>query len=165
MVAERGDTYYLDVPTVGHHMAVVVRTRGTDRIIIYGQTETHAGAHIVDTSSPVASEFPVHLRYATHFHKNNLAVIPEGRFPSTRLGHIYDQHLASFVKAANAGLILLGQVECAMQLAGHQCQCQGSCGRHSPPCPTKVSPAVGYSLAGWKMTPKNKVFCRGCWDL
>lgn len=161
-----GDVYYVDVPErTGMHMAVIVAERDANVVIIFGQTEAHHGAHVVKPSDPVAREFSPRLKYETHFHKNNLAVMPAKNLPSARLGHIDDHLLPGFRKAAQSGLVLLGQIREGLRAAEHMCQCNGGCKRHAPPCPSKFDPAVGHSVLDWRITPRKTVVCRACFTL
>jgi hypothetical protein len=162
----RGDVHYVDVPTnIGWHMVVVLRESAQAVIIIFGQTEPRHGSHVVSPADSVAKEFAPHLVHATHFHKNNLAVIPAALMPAARLGHIDDDDLPAFLKAARAGFVLLDQISTALRAAGYRCQCQGGCNRHPVPCPSMLIPAMGHSVMDWHMTPSSKVVCRSCWEM
>src|ERR1700722_16367770 len=161
----RGDVYLIDVPeNIGPHFSVVLRERNGTVVVIFGQTQGYPGAHKGEPADAVAREFGASLVRATHFHKNNLAVVPAASLRPPRLGHIDDDDLPSFEKAARPGFAELGRIVDALQMAGHRCQCQGGCKKHQPPCPRVVNPATGHSLMDWRLTPSKRVVCRSCWD-
>ena len=163
----RGDVYYLSVPVdIGPHMAVIVRERDPFVITIFGQSERRHGAHMVAPNDGVAREFRPHIVRATYFHRNNIALVPMRALPNARIGHIEDDDLPPFLKAAREGLALLGQIGEALIAAGHRCQCGGGCKRHiDAPCPKVADPAIGHSVMDWRITTRQTIVCRACWGL
>ena len=159
----RGDTFNVNIPGIGWHMTVVLQERGPMVLDIFGQTQAHLGAHVVSPRDPVAAEFGGQVFHPTHFHKNNLALLPKSLLPQGRMGHIDDAYLPNFVKAAKPGLVALTNIEAALAKSNGQCECPGACKKHEAPCPTITPPGAGFALTNWKITPKGRIFCRACW--
>jgi len=161
----RGDTYFLNIPGgIGPHSCVILKETQEWVIAIYGQTHGHAGAHRIAPPDACVSEFGGHVVYETHFDRMNVAFIPLARLPQTRLGHIDDNDLPGFLRAAREGLADWGKVVAVLDQQAQQCQCQGGCQKHPPQCPAIYDATQPHTVMDWRMTVKNQVFCRVCFE-